>query len=1019
MEINTFAIFGFSQNKQIIQDSIINVTLKIQVLVGTLLCKLCDLEVNDCTFIFVASGQQISGMIIESIANIIIQRSFIQNRISSMNSSGLINIINSFTTIQINNCKLAGSNALQNDNNGYISSVVIINVQLNMNYFHICVDATKRFGINSISININESEIIQCDICHNQYVVYGLCSDPLQFGQFINGTHSCVHPFEFVENKCVCINGYILNGTLCINILDSISQIYHLTSNQDFNISGIENSIISNYSKCDNNLQLNTSVLDWRIFYNISSINQVVSSLNQTINAINMSLQQVNDSLTISNQIIKEQQNIISNLKQQINCTSTFGYAVVNGVCVQVSCPISGQQSVNGICQCTIINSIVQNGICMCPSNSSIIQNVCVCNIVGQAIKNGECACQTNGAFVENEACTCGINSINQSNVCSCPSGAALVSGLCTCTLINAYISGNQCICPQFSIISYNSCDCPSNSQIVNNICVCNQIVGQVIRNGSCQCPSGLSVINGSCQQLNYVINSSDLSFTCAQQIYSQRFTISSVTHQISSPGNFSKGYVFPTEINVENAFIEIDDNVYTTVYPLFQSQSSFINIYIQCGTQTITGGSFISENYNIAIIEMSILSKINNNISVTTGVLNILQQNSNNTNIQNLLVNFTFTLQNGNITLINSMSGMQNITNYQISGLYQSYKCISLISLITSSTTIIVNNLNFQPSIFRVGNYSSYLLSSVNQSAITLNNIAIIIGNISKFQELISKSYQSNYNFGGIITYLNGTCVNINFIISSCYHNISTAFLQNSGFLIGYAQGNTSNVTIANACMQYEFISPAYYNRFGIIGMIDSNLSFSEAQISVVGQLTQYETFGIIGHQTKLSNLSQINNLYVVLNIQSNLSNPGNHTGIGPLFGANFAKVNQIHNTLVNNSNVCSYYYNGGLMGTLSYTTAELQNITVQFVNMTNFGFGSGGLLGYAYNSIITISNTTINSIRISGPNGNGIVLGFNQGGNTFKIQNSKSIGSNYINKVLKANCDSFINTVGSVTQC
>ncbi|CAL5978979.1 Hypothetical_protein [Hexamita inflata] len=274
--------------------------MKFQVLTGALLCIECNVDVQRCNLVFVASGQQISGMIIEPIGSVAIQQSFVQFRISSMNSSGLTNVVNeSSLKFVISQCKLAGSNLIQSASNGYIASAILAHISLNVTQFDICVDSTSRFGQNSVSVSMIGSETVKCDLCHDQSVVYGLCSEDLKFSENVNGMYQCPHPFEYVDNQCVCVTGYLLNNTKCIDVVEALNAIGNLigsSSNNQIqlleqkvdtienslilvdqsissNISELENRILSNYSKSDNNLLINTSTLDNRIYQNISLVN--------------------------------------------------------------------------------------------------------------------------------------------------------------------------------------------------------------------------------------------------------------------------------------------------------------------------------------------------------------------------------------------------------------------------------------------------------------------------------------------------------------------------------------------------------------------------------------------------------------------------------------------------------------------------------------------------------------------------------------------------------------------------
>ncbi|CAL6067015.1 Hypothetical_protein [Hexamita inflata] len=255
--------------------------------------------------------------------------------------------------------------------------------------------------------------------------------------------YQCVHPFEYVDNQCFCATGYLINNTKCINVVQSLNAISNLISNSSndqiklleqkvdsietslvivdqsisSNISELENRILSNYSKSDNNLILNTSVLDDRIYQNITSVkndilmkyisadanllanttvldNRIFNNVSKLQNNMNNFTLYYNESLLNLSQIIDQQRIIINNLTHQINCSSNSGYQMVNGSCVQVSCAITGQQRINGICQCVNTNAIVQSGSCVCPLNSQVVGIACVCRHDNILINNQQ------GAFI-------------------------------------------------------------------------------------------------------------------------------------------------------------------------------------------------------------------------------------------------------------------------------------------------------------------------------------------------------------------------------------------------------------------------------------------------------------------------------------------------------------------------------------------------------------------------------------------------------------------------------------------
>ncbi|CAL6025378.1 Conserved_hypothetical protein [Hexamita inflata] len=1048
-------------------------------------------------------------MIIEPKESVVVQLSFIQFRISSLNSSGLVNVIKYYTVTYINQCSLTGSNLVQSNNNGYIASTIFVNILLNITQFNICVDKTSRFGYFSVQFSTIGSDSVQCDLCQQLSVVYGLCGEVIKFSENVNGMYQCVYPLEFVDNKCVCVTGYLLNKTKCINIVESINSISDQISNSSndqiiklvqiidqientltvidqsisSNMSEIESRILSNFSKSDLNMLMNTAELDNRIYQNITSIQndiimkyitadanlltnttvldwRIFNNISQLQNFMNNFTLYYNNSLNKQQLIIEQQQNIINNLTQQINCSSNSGYSMINGTCVQVSCAISGQQSINGICQCVNINSIVQSGSCVCPENSQVVGIACVCSTSGQSMINGKCTCSTAGAIIQNNACTCGSNSINISNTCSCPSGASLVNGVCTCSNVNAYISGNSCVCPTYSLLVGNICTCPSNSQIVNNECICNvitgqimnsgvcqcqttgafvnygvcscavnainisntctcptnssltnnvctcdQIVGQSIVNGTCQCPAGQSIVNQTCKQINYEINITN--FKCSQELFTQQFDIQSITNQISVQNNFSNGFVFSTFTVIQNAFIDISDNVYsTTIYPLFQSQNIYTNFKIQFGTQSLSSGSFIlSSNSLITIQQMNIISRPGSQLTVNS-LLNIITSSTISANITNLFVNLSFAPSSGNITLIQNINGILNIMGYQVLGSYVSTSSVAMIASNLNAATIYVNQVSLKVDAFNVGNCSSYLFSNAvtTTSIITVNMFAVIIGNTSNFLLLgsIATSSQNTfyYLFGGIIAYINSnSIVNINNVIMDSYLKFSSNYVSYSGFLVGNIDSLNSSINTKNICLQQNMTSTTIqFQFFGLIGRNYGNTSIINASVSFSVQGVYFYCLGIIGYQNIQSVYSEVIN---VTSSATFISTTGRY--LGSIFGADEGKNCSVLNTTVFGGNISGYERIGGFSGQHYNANITIQNSLIS--NMSISGtYNVGGIVGISYTNENTyLINSKIQTTRISGSSNFGIVAGYVE--SHIYLTNSSST-QNYVNAVQQKEC-------------
>ncbi|CAL6012793.1 Parallel_beta-helix repeat [Hexamita inflata] len=907
INVHTFAIFGLNgNNQQVVMDSLINVTLKFEVLRSGLLCIQCDVTIKNSTLVYVASGQQISGLIIQALTSVKVEFSFIQFRISSLNSSGIVNVIDKNITFLVSDTKLSGACMIQSDNNGYISSKALVNITLELSQFTVCVNNISRLGSSGVLIDIIGSETFQCDICGSDYISYGLCVDNLQFGEVHNQILFCVYPFEYVDNKCVCSYGHLLNITKCVNVLEAINKINIgsvndeiqqlqnqvdnlanllavldesisnnislVTENIRINTTIVESYIISNFTKSDINLAANSTALDYRIFNNITALN---NSLINSASVLNSSINSLNDT-------IEEQQNKISQLIQLINCTNKIGYQVIDGLCVQTFCQYFGQISVNGICQCL----------------------------------------------------------------------------------------------------------------------------------------PGYALVDGSCQRSIHTIISQIPSMSCTKNVYVATYDITEITHSITEISNFSSGYAFASTTHISQAYIYVNDNVFpSNSIPLFQSQSTFTNIKVQIESQTVNGGAILSYSNTVVINSVNIVSAPSNQIAVNAGFqLNILQSTSVNAKINNLLVDLSFAMSQGNITLIGSVSGVMNIAGYQILGVYQSSSCMAMITLEMASTTLSVTQLNFMPSEFNSGNCSSFMLSSVSSSTVSFSYVSIILGNETNYliaNQIESINYTTYYQFGGIVCILTNASIMANQIISNSYQVYNSNYSLRCGLFIGFAPYNGGNINIYNVCLQQSITSDYKIQQSGIIGFLNPSTSIQNTNIIQNISCTILQGFGIVGFIAPQNQYCKITNLKSTVHIQSSMN------GIVSAVYANLRSLNgSIINATIINSDIQVNYYAGGLIGYLYKIPVSVINSSVKQSKVINTHNCSGGFFGYSVFSNITIINSTIDSNNISAPLYYGILIGGDLGGNIFDFTNSSSIGNNFINNNLISNCANFLN-FWSVTQC
>ncbi|CAL6062209.1 T9SS_type A sorting domain-containing protein [Hexamita inflata] len=974
--VNSFSLFGFVSDTQNIMDSQINISLHYDIFQGALICIKCDVQIMNCTLIFVATGAQISALVIEVNQLLQILQSFVQYRAICSNSSGLINIIYQQINLSIIDCKLTGGNLIESNYSGFIASVITLHPNLvTIKTFFVCVNNIPAFGNQSISVHFDVN--LQCDICGEHFMVYGLCLDSLQYGQQAGGTIQCVNPFMFSDNQCVCAQGYILDKLNCVDILQAIrnmtsvdnSGLLQRVTNIERMVQELDSSMTQNVSQIISYIQITQSTLESHIVSNYSSLD---ASLQQNTSALD---KRISGNATLLAQTIVSNASALDNFIYQ-NST-VLDWRIYNNI--------------------SALNYSFTN------TTNTISQNI-------QAL-------QFNLTTLDNFTKTFQQNQSQQ----------------------------NQEMKQVITSLGYK----------VN-----------CLRNAG-------TYIEGLCLA-NYTVSCSENS-SCSQLVYFASFDQYFITYSISPQSNFSSGYIFSTASIITNAFIDVSDNVQSSkVNPLFQSQSTFTNLKIQFGAQTLSSGSFISTQSSVFTInQLNIVSRSGSQLTVNADCnLNILFNSPTGAEIKNLLVNLSFVPSNGNITLILSINGVFNISGYQVLGDYSSTLTVAMIGINVQTATININQVNFRPNIYNVGNGSSYLFgnSISGASSFEINNMAIVIGNSLNFQFLGSLSTSSNYYlFGGIIAQINtASSINVNKVILDSYQKFSTNYISNSGFLVGKVDSSLSNVTIKNVCLQQNTTSTTLQFRcFGLIGYNNGITSIQNASVTFSVQSADFTSFGIVGHQSQYSLFAEVINLrtsVVVCNsgssyyigsvfgqeaakncsvqnasvIGGNISSGSNHVGgiIGDVY--NNANVTILCTSVLNShvsgssqvaaiigyqssnanvtildssvqySNVSGSSQVGGIIGYLNTgTNVTIMNSLVQQSNVSSSS-SVGGFFGKSW-STIYLTNSQINFVRITGSQNIGVVAGYNSG--TYSFINSKA-SSNYINGVLQKDCTSLLNS-------
>ncbi|CAL6103992.1 Conserved_hypothetical protein [Hexamita inflata] len=636
----SFAVFGLTTELNI-QNSAVRIFFTNQLAEGALICLQCDLITISSEFIFSAFGNNISGLVLQSIKILELTQVKVQVRLSGEYLSGLLGQASQIQ-ITIYNVNLTGYFTGENIK-GALIAVILIHTQIQATNLYVCTNS-QNFGVGEIMVQLNGNIVENCNKCEESFYAYGFCLNTMDNGILQNEILICAETFIFDGQECACPKGTVLNDTICVNILESMSKI--IVTLEDYKLK-VEQSIISNMTQVTENLIQLKQDIDSRIISNIATldakIQNTLDSLNTSIQSINSSLKQqtdTNDQINETVQLLKQE---ILVLVAQINCESKQGYSYVDNLCVQVPCDIAGQLNINGICQCIGMFQIVKNSLCVCPDNSVFSNGVCTCTILGQVMRNGVCKCHTTGAFVLNSVCSCGENSVNTSNICGCP----------------------------------------LNSVLIDSACICTSIQGQIMKDLTCQCQLNQILVNNVC---TYKINNDDILMVCTAQLLIATFNINAITNSVTSSSDFGAGYVFSQTVVFQNIFIDVQNNVYsTTIKPLFQNQIQFTNIKIQLGTQVMGNGAVLSSLSSIRVNNMNIISKSGCTITVQTNYqLNLLIGASKDNNIiNNLLINLSMLMSSGNLTLIGNINSILIVQNYST---WQLLKLITNVSRNTSN---------------------------------------------------------------------------------------------------------------------------------------------------------------------------------------------------------------------------------------------------------------------------------------------------------------------------------------------
>ncbi|CAL6090228.1 Hypothetical_protein [Hexamita inflata] len=333
-----FAVFGFTQTIQQIQHSVINISIQFNIYEGALICLQCDISVLSSQLVFIARGQTLSGIMLYSIQNISLDYTSIQYRFNSYQSSGIIyNItaVTGFFLFSMNNVKILG-----NDNNydtsSYISNYINQQTFVTVSQVYICSNVLSA-SVNNQSMLLFSCPIIQeCqNICDtSSYYTYGICQTDLTNSQLMNYTIMCVTPFEFNGERCVCSDGYMLNGSTCVDVMLTLTNIQKSLGDTQINdkvqaalvklnlsIIDINNTANANIASLANEIQQ----------HNILADQNIIGNTSQLQNSILTIIQQLDQKIAFNNSVLISALSVTNNNVQNlVNTSKSLNQSIIN-----------------------------------------------------------------------------------------------------------------------------------------------------------------------------------------------------------------------------------------------------------------------------------------------------------------------------------------------------------------------------------------------------------------------------------------------------------------------------------------------------------------------------------------------------------------------------------------------------------------------------------------------------------------------------------------------------------------
>ncbi|CAL6047705.1 Hypothetical_protein [Hexamita inflata] len=1035
---NNFALFGFNNNLQQIQQSVINITVGFNLFNGALVCFQCDISIANSITVFIASGQFLSGLVFNSVQTIQLQNTSIQYRFTSSYSAGLIfNLSQKLSSFDLTTVNILGYNTIGTN---YAQFVLVLNLQqsINISQVQICLE-TAMLATESQFISFSTPVQQYCkSICaSNTYYAYGICADQPVNSDYVitNETFVCIQNAIFDGNQCICKEDHVLNGSVCVNVSQSLTNIYqHIES-----LSNVEADMNTVFQLINN---LNQSIENELVQVEqnmVSMYNQVELHLFNNLSTVNYKLDNISNELDkrIFNNVSKLQQELINyniSLEYQINSSAQqLSNAITTTNNLLNSSTITLNKSISDLNQ-NLTQSIIQTN-----SNMLNVQNMLQNNII------------SNFTTIDQRLAT----NITKKDlqIQQLTDSLAFVTSI----VMNTVEQELWFECQQ-QLYTFKVFDLASATNIIQSSDFTTGFAfdTQVIQNAFVDVQSissSFTLFKTQSAFLNIKVQLNDISFVSGAMLspsstiqINQLAIVSKAGTQVTINAGVVLSFLQQTATvtNITNLLLNINMN---------PSSAGIISLINAVNGQLIVKGYQILGNYSSTNTITLCIKTVNALSTIDFSYLRIKPYQFNCGNLSSYLIQYASTctidiqkvsIEVGDLSTFNTISISTSQSKYLLFGGLIAYTNTSQINIVDVSSQIFeYYNILFS------GN-TGQLLGYTNTSVTQLNSICV--------NNEIQANLETQFTAFGIIGLHTGS-LTVNLL--SAIYIIDQGVCNNVGVL-GNVKGDSANLLNMQIQMQKSTNNMGTFVA-ALCGMLwCSKISIINATIQD-SIIDAKHKAGLISATTNAIYLFQITVLSSYVNTKCNISEGELTAFAGGLIGDTWglAQIQQciitnltavsysantwaisggligdIHDyqTIIQQSTVDSSYINstgsvkniisaGGILGYI-YDASSVQVSTTSLTNSILYGAGIGGgtyvggIFAYQRNSSFAISDSFVKNVRIyvqgSERQYGGLIICYN-GANVYTATNVKTDGDNFINDVAIVNCPNAVNQTPS----